>query len=56
VSNHLLAWVAVVPLLLGAVLLVWGVGAALIWIAVITLGVALVAVDGYRHRQERHQG
>jgi hypothetical protein len=55
-SSHLLAWIAIVPLLVGAVLLVWGVGAPVVWIAVITLGIAMVAIDGYQNRQARHQG
>ncbi len=50
-----LTWIAVALLLTGAVLLVAGVGAPGLWIAVITVGIALVAVDGYRRRQgHRH--
>jgi hypothetical protein len=37
-------------MLIGAVLLVLGVGAAGLWISVITVGIALVATDAYRHR------
>src|SRR5690349_17409371 len=49
-----LIWIAVVLMLTGAVLLVLGVGAAGIWIAVVTVGIALVAVDGCRHRRGPH--
>jgi hypothetical protein len=50
-----LTWIAVALLLTGAVLLVAGVGAAGLWIAVIAVGIALVAVEGYRGRQgHRH--
>ena len=45
-----LTWIAVALLLTGAVLLVAGVGAAGLWIAVITVGIALVVMDGYRRR------
>ena len=47
------AWVAAVLLLVAAVLLVTGVGAAGLWIGVITIGIALVAVDTHRHRRAR---
>ena len=49
-----LIWIAVPLMLIGAVLLVAGVGAAGLWIALITAGVALVAIDGYRRRQAHH--
>jgi hypothetical protein len=49
-----LIWVAVVLMLVGAVLLVAGVGAAGLWIGVITLGIALVAIDVYRRRPGHH--
>ncbi|GAA1976498.1 hypothetical protein GCM10009798_42130 [Nocardioides panacihumi] len=49
-----LTWIAVALLLTGAVLLVAGVGAAGLWIAVITVGIALVAIDGYRRSQGHH--
>jgi hypothetical protein len=49
-----LIWIAVALMLGGAVLLVLDVGAAGLWIAVITVGIALVAMDGYRHRQGPH--
>jgi hypothetical protein len=49
-----LIWIAAALMLTGAVLLVAGVGAAGLWIAVITLGIALVAIDAYRRRQAQH--
>jgi hypothetical protein len=41
-------------MLTGAVMLVLGVGAAGLWIAVITVGIALVAIDAYRNRHGHH--
>ena len=52
--QHLLTWIAVVLLIGGAVLLVAGVGAPGLWIAVIAVGIAVVAIDSYRHRQRQH--
>jgi hypothetical protein len=52
--KHPLTWISVVLMLTGAVLLVTDVGAAGLWIAVITIGIALVAGDAYRHRQAQH--
>jgi hypothetical protein len=49
-----LIWLAVALMLTGAVLLIVGVGATSLWIAVITVGIALVAIDGYRHREGPH--
>lgn len=49
-----LNWLAVALMLVGAVMLVSGVGVAALWIAAITIGIALVAVDGYRHRRGHH--
>jgi hypothetical protein len=49
-----LMWIAAVLMLSGAVMLVADVGAASLWIALITVGIAVVVVDVYRHRQERH--
>lgn len=46
-----LIWMAVPLMLVGAVLLVAGVGPAGPWIAVIAVGIALVALDLYRHRE-----
>jgi hypothetical protein len=48
-----LIWIAVALMLTGAVLLVADVGAAGLWIAAITVGIALVATDGYRRRRRR---
>ena len=45
-----LTWIAVALMLVGAVLLVTGVGATGLWIAVIAVGVALVAVELYLER------
>ena len=53
--RHPLTWIAVALMLTGAVLLVTGVGAAGLWIGVITIGMALVAMEARRHRQgHRH--
>jgi hypothetical protein len=49
-----LMWIAAALMLTGAVMLVLGVGAAGLWIAVITVGIATVAVEGYRHRHGPH--
>jgi membrane-bound ClpP family serine protease len=49
-----LMWMAAALMLSGAVMLVADVGAAGFWIAVITIGIAVVVLDVYRHRQERH--
>lgn len=49
-----LIWSAVVLMLTGAILLVADVGAAGLWIAVITIGIALVAIEAYRNRQGHH--
>lgn len=38
-------WLAVVLMLIGAVMLVAGVGAGGLWIAVVTIGIALFVVD-----------
>ena len=44
-------WIAVVSMLIGAVLLVAGIGAPALWIAVITVGITLVAIDRIRARR-----
>jgi hypothetical protein len=44
-------WIAVASMLIGAVLLVAGIGAPALWIAVITVGIALVAIDRIRARR-----
>jgi hypothetical protein len=49
-----LNWIAAALMLVGAVMLVLGVGAAGLWIAVITVGIVVVAIDGYVHRQGPH--
>lgn len=50
----LLTWITVALLLIGAAMLVAGVGAAGLWIVVITIGIVLVVVDrtrrGHGHR------
>jgi uncharacterized membrane-anchored protein len=46
-----LIWIAVALMLIGAVLLVTDVGVALLWIAVIAVGAALVAIEAYRRRE-----
>jgi hypothetical protein len=45
-----LLWIAVPSLLLAAVMLIAGVGDAGLWIAVVAVGVALVAIDVIRSR------
>jgi hypothetical protein len=45
-----LDWIAVPILLLGASMLLAGIGASGLWISVITVGIALVAIDAYRRR------
>jgi hypothetical protein len=42
--------IAAALMLIGAVLLMAGIGAPGLWITVITLGIALVALDSYRSR------
>jgi hypothetical protein len=55
-NGHLFTWVAGVLLLVSAAMLVAGVGAAGLWISVITIGIALVVIDGRRSRVGRRQG
>jgi hypothetical protein len=43
-------WVAVVLMVLGAVMLIAGIGAPGLWIAVVTVGIALVVIDRTRSR------
>ena len=52
--RHFVTWIAVTLMLIGAVMLVADIGVAGLWIAVITLGIALVAIDAYRRRQGQH--
>jgi len=47
-------WIAAALMLSGAVMLVADVGAAGLWIAVITIGIAVVVVDAYRRHQGQH--
>jgi hypothetical protein len=49
-----LTWIAAALMLTGAVMLVVDVGATGLWIAVVTLGIALVAIQTYRNRQQHH--
>jgi hypothetical protein len=44
-------WIAVALMLIGAVMLVADIGAPALWIAVITVGIALVAIDRIRARR-----
>jgi len=44
-------WMAAALMLLSAVMLVVGVGSVGLWIAVITVGIAVVAIEGFRRRQ-----
>jgi hypothetical protein len=43
-------WVAAVLMLLGATTLIVDFGASALWISVITVGIALVAIDLFRNR------
>ena len=43
-------WIAVVLMLMGAVMLIAGVGPPGLWIAVVTVGIALVVIDRTRSR------
>ena len=52
--RHSVTWIAVPLMLIGAAMLVADVGSAGLWIAVITIGIALVAIDAYRQRQGQH--
>ena len=49
--RHPVTWFAAGLMLIGAVMLVTEVGAAGIWIALIAMGIALVAVEGHHNRQ-----
>jgi hypothetical protein len=46
-SMRYLDWIAVPMLLLGAAMLLVDIGAPGLWIAVIAVGIALVAIDAY---------
>lgn len=43
-------WIAVALMLTGAVFLVMGSGSSALWIAVIAVGIALIAIDRSRRR------
>jgi hypothetical protein len=45
---HPLLWFAVALMVAGAAMLVAGVGASALWIAIVTVGIALVAIDRTR--------
>jgi hypothetical protein len=51
VAMTLFIWIAVALMLIGAVMLVADIGAPALWIAVITVGIALVAIDRIRARR-----
>ena len=51
-----LIWIAVALMLTGTILLVTDIGAAGLWIAVITIGIAMVAIAAYRNREQHHHG
>jgi hypothetical protein len=46
----LLVWIAVALMVVGAVLLIAGIGAPGLWIAVVTVGIAVVVIDRIRRR------
>jgi hypothetical protein len=43
-------WMAVVLMVLGAIMLIAGIGPPGLWIAAVTVGIALVAIDRTRTR------
>ena len=48
-------WIAAALMLVGAVMLIAGFGVPGLWISVITIGIALMVIDAYLHRQgQRH--
>lgn len=47
----LVTWIVVPLLLVGAAMLIAGIGAPGLWIGVITLGIALVVIDRYTTRR-----
>jgi hypothetical protein len=48
VMKSLLPWIAVPLLLLGAAMLIAGIGASALWFAVIAMGIAFVAISRVR--------
>jgi hypothetical protein len=45
VMKPLLLWIAVPMMLVGASMLIAGIGATALWIAVVTVGIALVVIS-----------
>jgi hypothetical protein len=45
-----LVWIAAVLMVVGAVMLIAGIGATGLWIAVVTVGIAVVVIDRTRRR------
>ena|SRR5215208_3030252 len=45
-----LVWIAIVLMVMGAVMLIAGIGAPGLWIAVVTVAIALVVIDRTRRR------
>jgi hypothetical protein len=45
-----LVWMAVVLMVMGAVMLIAGIGAPGLWTAVVTVGIAVVIIDRTRRR------
>jgi hypothetical protein len=46
----LLVWIAVALMVVGAVMLIAGIGAPGLWIAAVTVGIAVVVIDRARRR------
>jgi hypothetical protein len=47
-KKYLLFWIAVPLLLLGAAMLIAGIGAPALWFAVVAIGIGLVAISRVR--------
>ena len=47
----LLVWIAVAVMVVGAAMLIAGIGAPGLWIAVVAVGIALVAIDRTQRRR-----
>jgi hypothetical protein len=45
-----LVWIAAVLMIVGAVMLIAGIGEPGLWIAVVTVGIAVVVIDRTRRR------
>jgi hypothetical protein len=52
--SSFVTWIAAALMLTGAVMIVADVGAAGAWIAVIAVGIAVVAIDAYRRQRQHH--